>query len=333
MSLIVDTHTMAEESGSREPSIFGGSEPPEADPLITTAAEHAASEHPFWGARERRANAGQSRGSRNHHRHVGNVEQNETSEAEAMPQFAPISVKELEFAYFQDGAESSVDSSSESEQEEDGRAPKKKKRKKAATTEVSSENRLASAAFGGSAEAEGSDSSDEDEVCEEAGSVAASSSAIDAVVQKRVARMCSTDCLGCVGQREGFLDLIDAFIHKHCVTMSEVALYRAAAAYYKAAIVGPRKREGVHTPKWGWKAIRAHYLLHVVDPVLQRAASVRTLGQVRAVQERSLLKVNSDGSKTLDSKAAELLLKVITLQTKTIAELDTSRMPPPAAKR
>ena len=170
MSLIVDTHTMAEESGSKEPSIFGGSEPPEADPLITTAAEHAASEHPFWGARERRANAGQSRGSRNHHRHVGNVEQNETSEAEAMPQFAPISVKELEFAYFQDGAESSVDSSSESEQEEDGRAPKKKKRKKAATTEVSSENRLASAAFGGSAEAEGSDSSDEDEVCEEAGS-------------------------------------------------------------------------------------------------------------------------------------------------------------------
>jgi len=69
--------------------------------------------------------------------------------------------------------------------------------------------------------------------------------------------------------------------------------------------------------------------VHVVDPVLQRAAAVRTLGSIRAVQENSLLKVNADGTKQLDHKATEMLLKVVALQEKTIATLDATRMPPP----
>ena len=73
----------------------------------------------------------------------------------------------------------------------------------------------------------------------------------------------------------------------------------------------------------------SHYILHVVDPLLQRAAAVRTLGSIRAVQENSLLKVNADGTKQLDHKATEMLLKVVALQEKAIATLDAARMPPP----
>jgi len=47
------------------------------------------------------------------------------------------------------------------------------------------------------------------------------------------------------------------------------------------------------------------------------------------VQESSLLKINADGSKQLDAKAVDTLMKVIALQEKTISTLDSARMPPP----
>ena len=77
---------------AHEPSIFGDSQPPEPDPLITTAQEHAEGVHPFWGGpyTERRAGHGQ-RGSRSHHRAVGTVEQPESGpEGDALPTYAPI---------------------------------------------------------------------------------------------------------------------------------------------------------------------------------------------------------------------------------------------------
>jgi len=96
--------------------------------------------------------------------------------------------------------------------------------------------------------------------------------------------------------------------------------------------VQPRRREGVNVQKWDWKSMRAHYSLHTTDPVLQRAAAVRSLGAVRMIQEQALLRVNEDGSKTLDTKGAELLLKVLAAQDKQLAELDRARMPPPQAR-
>ena len=94
----------------------------------------------------------------------------------------------------------------------------------------------------------------------------------------------------------------------------------------------------------------------VCDPLLQRAAAVRSLGAVRAVQEQSLMRINSDGSKQLDHKGAELLLKIVALQVcmrlasnstpskrshrigsqhsqdKQLLALDAARMPPPPSR-
>jgi hemin uptake protein HemP len=77
---------------------------------------------------------------------------------------------------------------------------------------------------------------------------------------------------------------------------------------------------------------QAHYVLHCCDPLLQRAAAVRSLGAVRAVQEQQLMRHNSDGTKQLDHKGAELLLKIIQMQDKQLVALDASRMPPPPAR-
>ena len=44
------------------------------------------------------------------------------------------------------------------------------------------------------------------------------------------------------------------------------------------------------------------------------------------------MRLNSDGTKTLDNKGAELLLKIITLQDKQLTALDSARMPPPPSR-
>lgn len=77
------------------------------------------------------------------------------------------------------------------------------------------------------------------------------------------------------------------------------------------------------------RKISAHYNLHVVDPVLQRTNAVRELGKMREFQAQCLLRVNPDGTKTLDQKSAELMLKLVALSDKQIQALDAARMPPP----
>ena len=139
-------------------------------------------------------------------------------------------------------------------------------------------------------------------------------------------------CVGCVFQRD-LIDKIDTFVRRHCSSMTENALYKAAALHWKTEVVAPRRREGVNVPSWNWKAIRTHYDLHCCDPIMQRSATVRTLGAMRAYHEQSLLRVQPDGTKQLDFKAAELMLKLVALTDKQITALDAARMPPPPARR
>jgi hypothetical protein len=261
------------------------------------------------------------------------------------PQFTGISMRELEFGYRAnaDGAESSVDSD---DSDDYATAKKKKKRAKkrkrpaeegGADSQLTDQERMARAAFGGGCaagtedeEEDEEDEEEEDEGVEVEGTESVAESSV--VPEKRLLPIRGESCVGCCYDR-AIIEKVDDFVHKNCVQMSETALFKAAALYYKNAIVRPRAAEGVRLPKWTWKSLRSHYVLHVVDPVLQRAAAVRTLGSIRAVQENSLLKVNADGTKQLDHKATEMLLKVVALQEKTIATLDSARMPPPPPRR
>jgi hypothetical protein len=70
----------------------------------------------------------------------------------------------------------------------------------------------------------------------------------------------------------------------------------------------------------------------VVDPVLQRTNAVRELSKMREFQAQNLLRVNPDGTKSLDQKSAELMLKLVALSDRQIQALDAARMPPPAPR-
>jgi hypothetical protein len=262
------------------------------------------------------------------------------------PQFTGISMRELEFGYLvnADGADSSVDS------DEDVVVPRARtkrgsnsKRKRQheegeGKSGMTDQERMSMAAFGGGGEVEeeeeGGEADDIDEADDGAdlGTEHESVAASSVPPERQLLPIRGESCVGCTYDRPT-VEKVDEFVHRNCVHMTETALFRAAGLFYKRGIVQPAASEGVRLPKWNWKSIRAHYVLHVVDPVLQRAAAVRTLGSIRAVQENSLLKVNADGTKQLDHKATDMLMKVIALQEKTIANLDSARMPPPTQRR
>ena len=266
------------------------------------------------------------------------------------PQFGPISLRELEFAQRRnaDGAESSVWSDDDDDDcgggGGGGPAKRKRKRRKKARVAASCDGRdgrpaldandedaMAAAAFGGCADNAADDDEDdgEEEYDGEDGdeqSVANESSVTDGV---RLLPIRGETCVGCICDRS-VIETVDRFVRSNACCMTETALYKAAALHYKNEVMIPRNREGVRVLPWKWKDLQAHYVLHTCDPLLQRAAAVRSLGAVRAVQEQNLMRHNADGSKVLDHKGAELLLKIVALQDKQLLALDAARMPPPA---
>lgn len=319
-------------------SIFGDSQPETQQPQVVLASEHTS--HPFFvGSR------GRGRGGRNATRGATGRAEPATSGPSApavtntsmivpdeeRPQFGPISMRELEFAQRRnaDGAESSVWSD-----DDDDDVPMKKKhrrRRKAPSdqharpqpTENDDEAAMAAAAFGGAVEEWDEDKEDDDECSEVQSSVHDDGS--------RLLPIRGEKCVGCICDRS-IIETVDRFVRANATCMTETALYKAAALHYKNEVVLPRKREGVRVLPWQWKDLQAHYVLHTCDPLLQRAAAVRSLGAVRAVQEQNLMRHNSDGTKVLDHKGAELLLKIVALQDKQLLALDAARMPPPTSR-
>lgn len=345
----------ASEAGSNviptNESIFGQSEPDQPAPQVVAAADHASNVHPFFagaarGASGRGAARGRGRGrgrGRDGGSTSGTTAATSASPAggaiiqfdssESGPQFVPISARELEFSLRRnaDGAESSAFSDDNDDEEVQRKKRRRSKRPMAAATERpptdDPDGEMAAAAFGGAATGADDDYEDDEEGEEgEEGDVESS------VGGNRMLPIRGERCVGCTCDR-AIVSVVDAFVRQHATSMQETALYKAAALYYHREIVLPRRAEGVRVQPWSWKDLRAHYVLHVCDPVLQRAAACRSLGQVRAVQEGALLKINPDGTKSLDNKGAELLLKIITLQDRQLSALDTAMMPPPPSRR
>ena len=338
----------ADEGGANVNSIFGDSQPPDNNPQVIPASNHAS---PFWGGR---SGGSRGRGGGRALKRGGKGEGNASTtaptgaipnintalvidpEEDTRPAFTGISLRELEFFKRRnaDGAESSV--ASEAHSKAARRDRRKRRREDERDGDGDDDAQLMNAAaFGGrpaakravskeGEEEEGEE--DEDDVGEES------------EIESSVGGGCPNfpirgeTCVGCCFDRQ-VVGKIDDFVRTYCVSMTETALYRAAAMQWRNEVVVPRRLEGVGTPTWHWKDLRSHYELHAVDPLMQRAASVRTLGAMRSFHEESLLKINPDGSKSLDPKAAELMLKLIALSDKQISALDTARMPPPVPKR
>lgn len=313
---------MSESGDPGAQSLFGESEPPDVEPQVIQAANASS----FW----------QDKGKSKHRKRAGEPVIEEETE---QPEFTGISLVELEFTRSKnnDGAASSVASEA---------IATRKKRKKRKLAEKTPAEMMASAAFGGGADDDDDkeDGEEEDEHDDVPGtitkkrvppvSVEGEDEYSDEEVddEESVAgagkEIRSARCIGCCFDRE-IVGKVDTFVRTHCVSMTEQAVYRAASEYWKREIVKPRSQEGVHVPQWHWKQLANHYSLHAVDPLLQRASNLRVVSAMREFQAQKLLRVNADGTKALDSKGAEFMMKLIALSDKHIAALDSARMPPP----
>jgi len=305
-------------------SLFG-SEAGSIVPEVVGVDEHAA--HPIWAASRGRGGGGGRGGGRGKGGGGAPSSAIVLDDGTDGPRFAPLNLKEIEYLSRQnnDGGESSIFSDEDDDYEQQQHITNKRKttssRKRARNPQnVTDGDRQARACFGGEL---GDDDDDVDD------SVAESESAACGNYQPSIR---GEHCVGCTLDRS-LVEQVDSFVRRNCAQMADSALYKASALYFKTEIADKRRREGVSVPEWRWKDLKTHYNHHVTDPVLQRTASVRSLGAMRAVAEQSLLKIMPDGSKILDAKNAELLLKVIALQDKNISQMETTRMPPPPSRK
>jgi len=127
-------------------------------------------------------------------------------------------------------------------------------------------------------------------------------------LQKRAFPITGVTCVGCAMPTK--IVAIDEFVRSSCDKMTEHALYKMAALVYLEKIAQPAEDEGVQTPAWGWKDIRAHYTLHRIDPRMQRLQNVRTLTMMRTTLELQLLRENEEGERALDHGNTDKVLKV-----------------------
>ena len=149
---------------------------------------------------------------------------------------------------------------------------------------------------------------------------------------KRIFSVRGVTCLGCALD-QSLVSKVDVFIRANQHRLEPNALFKSASAFFKHTIVDPAALHENPIPHWEWKDLRSHYLLHAVDPVFQRIDALRSLAACRKTVEASLMRVDEDGSRSLDPKNADLLLKIVTLQSRELGLLGSTSMPPPPPRK
>jgi hypothetical protein len=252
----------------------------------------------------------------------------------------PISMSDLEARHRQsgDGAESTLWSDDgrdhEDEVEEDEQAggadatERTRRRKRSRREGASSADPIDAAVFGGGGGA---------------ASVAASESEDSHIdnqatrmdrrlqAQRRAFPIRGVHCLGCSVDKDQVAK-VDEHVRANMQRLEQTALFKSASLFWHQTVVCPAAAEDVPMPDWDWKSIRSHYQLHVVDANLQRGDCIRQLGAMRKQLELSLLHEDEEGIRTLDPKNADLMLKVMAMQSKEISLLQSSTMPPPSSR-
>lgn len=173
---------------------------------------------------------------------------------------------------------------------------------------------------------------EDDEVSEvaETSSQAGSEQVLDRQISasKRIFRVRGVSCLGCALD-QSIIGKVDTFIEKNQTRLEPVALFKSASMFFKNNVCDNASIQDGQIPLWPWKDLRSHYVLHSVNPQFQRIDSLRSLAACRKTIESSLIRVDEEGQRTLDPKNSDLLLKIITLQSRELGLLTSAAMPPP----
>ena len=215
-----------------------------------------------------------------------------------------------------------VESAVDSEDEEQSIAPPPKRARA-----VSVRDAAAAAAFG----------CEQDEAPSEVAETASNADSEvrinrEVMAARRIFPVRGVKCVGCVLEA-AVISRVDSFVQSNQHRLEANALFKTAAAFYKGTFSDNSALHGERLPDWGWKDIKSHYLLHVVDPQFQRIDALRSLAACRKMIEGALVREEEDGSRSLDSKQADVLLKVVAMQSRELSLLRATSMPPPPPTR
>ena len=280
---------------------------------VPQGAPLPANMHPFFSAASRGRGGGRGRGR-------GRQAEEVQEEPQVGPRLVPIDLHQVEanVRATHDDAESEIFSDEEEERQRAAKPPPAKRPRAERVQEAA-----ASAAFG-SSDPDGASEAAETE--SQVGSEARFDRQVSA--QKRCLPIRGISCIGC-GIDSDTIGKLDVFVKANQCRLEPTALFKSAAAFWKQSFCDTAGIRGEPLPLFGWKDIRSHYLLHRVDPAFQRIDSIRSLAACRKTIEASLIRQDEDGSRSLDGKQADLLLKVIAMQSKELGLLSSASMPPP----
>lgn len=149
--------------------------------------------------------------------------------------------------------------------------------------------------------------SDEDE----SASVFSTQSARDEA-RKRIFPVKNISCLGCALPQR--MAPIETFVRDNIEKMAPEALWRLAALTWINQVCKPCKAEGVDVPRFSWKCIRLHYMLHSTDPIVAKHFTVRQLQTMRFELEGKMVKL-SGKDRELDRQTVTTFLQVTKQET------------------
>ena len=167
---------------------------------------------------------------------------------------------------------------------------------------------LAAAAFGGACDAAAASDADSSAGCSQTSSVRRD------VAMRAAFPISGVSCVGCV--LAGKVAPVVRFVNENAARMEETTLWKMAALAYQREVVEPARVEGVVVPSWGWREIRVHFQMHVVDVRLGRLSTLRLLGMMRTQAEQRLLRIEASGERELDKASAEEVRKIVGMESK-----------------
>lgn len=205
-------------------------------------------------------------------------------------------------------AEDLFGAGSDSDSDAGGEAKRHKKRHSGDENSAQKAAMLAAAAFGGAFNAEGASDVESSTGCSQTSSVRRKAA------QRAAFPVRGVTCVGCALATK--IAPVTRYVSEYAARMSETALWKQAGLCYVREVVEPCKLEGVVAPPWGWKDIRAHFTMHVVDERLGRLGTLRLLALMRQQAEQRLLRIETDGNKELDKHTTEQVLKIVNMESR-----------------
>jgi hypothetical protein len=113
---------------------------------------------------------------------------------------------------------------------------------------------------------------------------------------------------------------VDKYVNTYMLKMKRRSLWRGAASIYSETAQAARD-EGEYAVDATWREVRDHYELHANIERLERANNCDMTKAMMLQVKQRLVRIDEDGSRELDHKSADQMMKLVALHSKETALL------------